>query len=193
MFWSYHQSIHLIAILQYVSHTKIRTLMTDTFFFLRMKIKEDSGYWNYYIFRNTKLWPTDCFMFSRNRFWFPYGFWKLNFFQQLDGYVPGQDYPIYSEVPRGLSFRCDQRLPGYYSDPEAQCQVRNIRIFDYSSAKSAFLGFLEHPFFKTVSLYWKQKGGNDTWLIKRNIYRNFWENFSTKRITFSLVRFLLEL
>lgn len=44
-------------------------------------------------------------------------------FQQLDGYVPGQDYPIYSEVPQGLSFRCDQRPPGYYSDPEAQCQV----------------------------------------------------------------------
>lgn len=52
---------------------------------------------------------------------------KLNeFLQQLDGYVPGQDYPIYSEVPRGLSFRCDQRLPGYYSDPEAQCQVKKI-------------------------------------------------------------------
>ncbi|KAK4885735.1 hypothetical protein RN001_002006 [Aquatica leii] len=42
---------------------------------------------------------------------------------QIDGYVPGQDYPIYNEVPRGLSFKCDQRLPGYYSDPEAQCQV----------------------------------------------------------------------
>ncbi|VEN37779.1 unnamed protein product [Callosobruchus maculatus] len=42
---------------------------------------------------------------------------------QLDGYVPGQDYPIYNEIPQGLSFRCDQRLPGYYSDPEAQCQV----------------------------------------------------------------------
>lgn len=41
----------------------------------------------------------------------------------MDGYVPGQDYPIYNEVPQGLQFRCDQRLPGYYSDPEAQCQV----------------------------------------------------------------------
>lgn len=46
-------------------------------------------------------------------------------FQQLDGYVPGQDYPVYNEIPRGLTFRCDQRLPGYYSDPEAQCQVKN--------------------------------------------------------------------
>ncbi|XP_060534543.1 U-scoloptoxin(01)-Cw1a-like [Cylas formicarius] len=41
----------------------------------------------------------------------------------LDSYVPGQDYPVYSEIPQGLSFRCDQKLPGYYSDPEAQCQV----------------------------------------------------------------------
>lgn len=43
--------------------------------------------------------------------------------QQLEGYIPGQDYPVYNEVPQGLAFRCDQRLPGYYSDPEAQCQV----------------------------------------------------------------------
>ncbi|CAH1107999.1 unnamed protein product [Psylliodes chrysocephalus] len=42
---------------------------------------------------------------------------------QIDGYIPGEDYPIYHEIPQGLSFRCDQRLPGYYSDPEAQCQV----------------------------------------------------------------------
>jgi len=42
---------------------------------------------------------------------------------QLDGYIPGQDYPIYSEIPKGLSFSCEQRIPGYYSDPEAQCQV----------------------------------------------------------------------
>ncbi|XP_057672214.1 U-scoloptoxin(01)-Cw1a-like, partial [Diorhabda carinulata] len=45
------------------------------------------------------------------------------FFQQIDGYIPGQDYPIYHEIPQGLTFRCDQKLPGYYSDPEAQCQV----------------------------------------------------------------------
>ncbi|XP_072399307.1 U-scoloptoxin(01)-Er1a-like [Diabrotica undecimpunctata] len=44
-------------------------------------------------------------------------------YSQIDGYIPGQDYPIYHEIPQGLSFRCDQKLPGYYSDPEAQCQV----------------------------------------------------------------------
>lgn len=44
-------------------------------------------------------------------------------FQQLEGFIPGQDYPVYAEVPTGLQFRCDQKLPGYYSDPDAQCQV----------------------------------------------------------------------
>ncbi|XP_045120222.1 uncharacterized protein DDB_G0293534-like [Portunus trituberculatus] len=35
----------------------------------------------------------------------------------------GLDYPTYSEVPPGLSFTCEDKLPGYYADPEAQCQV----------------------------------------------------------------------
>lgn len=34
------------------------------------------------------------------------------------------DYPIYNEVPSGLQFTCDNRIPGYYADPEARCQVR---------------------------------------------------------------------
>ncbi|XP_054281429.1 U-scoloptoxin(01)-Er1a-like [Macrosteles quadrilineatus] len=33
------------------------------------------------------------------------------------------EYPAYNEVPRGLSFTCNQKPPGYYADPEAQCQV----------------------------------------------------------------------
>ncbi|KAL4706253.1 hypothetical protein ACJJTC_017420 [Scirpophaga incertulas] len=41
----------------------------------------------------------------------------------LDGYVPGEDYPIYTEVPNGLSFTCDDKIPGYYADPETMCQV----------------------------------------------------------------------
>ncbi|XP_063835766.1 uncharacterized protein LOC135084938 [Ostrinia nubilalis] len=41
----------------------------------------------------------------------------------LDGYVPGEDYPIYTEVPSGLSFTCDDKIPGYYADPETMCQV----------------------------------------------------------------------
>ena len=37
--------------------------------------------------------------------------------------VPGQDYPIYAEVP-STGFSCDGRINGgYYSDPAAQCQV----------------------------------------------------------------------
>jgi len=39
---------------------------------------------------------------------------------------PGEDYPIYSEVPE-TSFTCDGQVEGgYYSDPEAECQVFHI-------------------------------------------------------------------
>ncbi|KAF9420686.1 hypothetical protein HW555_003233 [Spodoptera exigua] len=41
----------------------------------------------------------------------------------LDGYIPGEDYPVYTEVPQGLSFTCDDKIPGYYADPETMCQV----------------------------------------------------------------------
>jgi len=43
--------------------------------------------------------------------------------QQVDGYTPGVDYPIYNSVPFGLAFTCGGKLPGYYADPEARCQV----------------------------------------------------------------------
>lgn len=35
--------------------------------------------------------------------------------QQVDGYIAGIDYPAYPEVPKGLSFSCKGRLPGYYA------------------------------------------------------------------------------
>merc|ERR1711970_1161105 len=39
---------------------------------------------------------------------------------------PGEDYPIYSEVPE-TSFTCDGQVEGgYYSDPEAECQAFHI-------------------------------------------------------------------
>ncbi|XP_067004664.1 U-scoloptoxin(01)-Er1a-like [Anabrus simplex] len=40
--------------------------------------------------------------------------------QDLGG---GVNYPTYDTVPPGLSFTCQGRGPGYYADPEAQCQV----------------------------------------------------------------------
>lgn len=42
----------------------------------------------------------------------------------------GQDatYPTYDTVPKGLAFSCQSRPPGYYADPEAQCQVNNFYI-----------------------------------------------------------------
>ena len=32
---------------------------------------------------------------------------------------PGEDFPIYGELP-STSFRCDERVPGYYADPEVR-------------------------------------------------------------------------
>ena len=43
--------------------------------------------------------------------------------QQIDGYTAGVDYPNYSEVPKGGSFSCQNRIPGYYADMETRCQV----------------------------------------------------------------------
>ena len=31
--------------------------------------------------------------------------------------VPGEDFPIFGEIP-STSFLCDDLLPGYYADPE---------------------------------------------------------------------------
>ena len=40
--------------------------------------------------------------------------------------VPGDDYPIFAEVPE-TSFFCDGQVEGgYYADPEAECQVFHI-------------------------------------------------------------------
>ena len=39
---------------------------------------------------------------------------------------PGVDYPIYGEIIP-TSFKCsDQKLPGYYGDTEAKCQIFHI-------------------------------------------------------------------
>ena len=36
--------------------------------------------------------------------------------------APGRDYPAYTTPPR-TSFTCEGLSPGYYSDPEGECQV----------------------------------------------------------------------
>merc|ERR1719242_1371671 len=44
--------------------------------------------------------------------------------------VPGEDYPIYAEVPES-GFSCDGQVDGgYYADPEAECQVFHICTAD---------------------------------------------------------------
>ena len=44
--------------------------------------------------------------------------------------IPGEDYPIYAEVPES-GFACDGQVDGgYYADPEAECQVFHICTAD---------------------------------------------------------------
>jgi len=51
---------------------------------------------------------------------------------------PGQDYPIYSEVPE-TSFVCEGQVDGgYYADPEAECQSFHICVNDGHNGLSKF-------------------------------------------------------
>merc|ERR1712127_922681 len=55
--------------------------------------------------------------------------------------VPGEDYPIYAEVPE-TAFLCDGQVDGgYYADPEAECQAFHICTADGQGglAKYSFL------------------------------------------------------
>ncbi|XP_040566594.1 uncharacterized protein [Lepeophtheirus salmonis] len=55
--------------------------------------------------------------------------------------IPGEDYPIFAEVPES-GFECEGQVDGgYYADPEAQCQVFHICTADGagSLAKYSFL------------------------------------------------------
>ncbi len=52
--------------------------------------------------------------------------------------VPGQDYPIYAEVPDTV-FSCDGQVDGgYYADPEAECQVFHICTNDGQGGLSKY-------------------------------------------------------
>merc|ERR550532_1183150 len=55
--------------------------------------------------------------------------------------IPGEDYPIFSEVPES-GFSCDGQVDGcYYADAEAECQVFHICTADGAGglAKYSFL------------------------------------------------------
>merc|ERR1712083_1268907 len=55
--------------------------------------------------------------------------------------VPGEDYPIYAEVPES-GFSCEGQVDGgYYADPEAECQAFHICTADGAEglAKYSFL------------------------------------------------------
>merc|ERR1712168_111032 len=52
--------------------------------------------------------------------------------------VPGDDYPIFAEVPE-TSFFCDgQADGGYYADPEAECQVFHICANDGNQGRTKY-------------------------------------------------------
>merc|ERR1712123_342051 len=52
--------------------------------------------------------------------------------------VPGEDYPIYAEVPES-GFACDGQVDGgYYADPEAECQVFHICSADGAGGLSKY-------------------------------------------------------
>jgi len=52
--------------------------------------------------------------------------------------TPGEDYPIYAEVPE-TSFVCDGQVNGgYYGDPEAECQVFHICTQDGAGGLSKY-------------------------------------------------------
>merc|ERR1712006_65422 len=49
------------------------------------------------------------------------------FLGRSDPRGPGEDFPIFGELP-STSFLCDGRLPGYYADPEADCQMFHMCV-----------------------------------------------------------------
>merc|ERR1712112_707986 len=52
--------------------------------------------------------------------------------------IPGEDYPIYFEVPES-SFSCDGQVDGgYYADPEAECQAFHICANDGNSGLTKY-------------------------------------------------------
>ncbi len=52
--------------------------------------------------------------------------------------VPGEDYPIFADVPE-TGFSCDGQVPGgYYADSEAECQVFHICAADAEGGLSQY-------------------------------------------------------
>jgi len=52
--------------------------------------------------------------------------------------IPGEDYPIYAEVPE-TAFACDGQVDGgYYADPEAECQAFHICTADGQGGLSKY-------------------------------------------------------
>ena len=74
-------------------------------------LKKETPLLNLFLMRKTLLFSKFvCFLnYSKLSHYSKIFKFKL---QQLDGYVGGIDYPNYAEIPSGLSFSCQGRLPG---------------------------------------------------------------------------------
>ena len=55
--------------------------------------------------------------------------------------TPGDDYPIFAQVPPTLSFKCSGLTPGgYYADPETDCQAFHICV-DHNRAQEELVKY----------------------------------------------------
>ena len=56
--------------------------------------------------------------------------------------IPGEDYPIYANVP-DTGFTCDGLVEGgYYADPSAECQVAKLNTITFENVFSPGLPYL---------------------------------------------------
>ena len=67
-----------------------------------------------------------------------YSLSRVGLSQEQISAIPGQagkDYPAYTSPPR-TSFTCEGLSPGYYSDPEGECQL--YHHCTHTAAKPSF-------------------------------------------------------
>ena len=73
--------------------------------------------------------------------------------------APGRDYPAYTSVPR-TSFTCEGLSPGFYSDPEGECQV--YHHCTHTAAKPSFTRLCP------IGSILRVRSGRNVWTVCRN-------------------------
>jgi hypothetical protein len=116
-----------------------------------------------------------------------------------DGTVAGKsggdtsiDYPTYNEVPAGLSFSCSDKLPGYYADPAAHCQVSPL-LPVITSTRAGQLWQLTVNLFvvylMTMLIAQIIRSRMTGWLVKSEEQR-MWQEAEVQSVTVTLVLWL---